>query len=95
MRTYELTLVVRPDLSEDNMAAALDQVQQWVKAEGNEVLSVEPWGRRRLAYPINDQREGYYYLMQLSLQPRSIAEIERNLKLREEFLRYMLIRGED
>ncbi len=95
MRTYELTLIIRSDLSEDNIAAALEQVQQWVKAEGNEVLSVEPWGRRRLAYPINDQREGYYYLMQLSLQPRSIAEIERNLKLRDEFLRYMLIRGED
>jgi small subunit ribosomal protein S6 len=95
MRKYELTFIVRPDLSEDNLNAAIEQVQQWVTAEGgNEVERVDQWGRRRLAYHIGDHREGYYVLLEVNLDADTINEIERNLKLSDNILRYLLIRME-
>ncbi|GAB4570372.1 MAG: 30S ribosomal protein S6 [Anaerolineae bacterium] len=96
MRTYELTFIVRPDISEDAVAAAIEQVQQWVTADdGNKVLRVDKWGRRKLAYPINNQREGHYVLLDVSVAPSSIAEIERNLKLSDDILRYLLVRSDE
>ncbi len=94
MRNYELTFIVRPDISEDAIAAAIERVQQWVTAtEGNEVLRVDHWGRRKLAYPINDQREGHYVLLELAAAPASIDELERNLKLSDDILRYLVVRS--
>jgi small subunit ribosomal protein S6 len=96
MRKYELTYVVRTDVSEDTVKSTMDQIQQWVTAEeGNEILRVDQWGRRRLAYPIRDQREGHYVLLDVNLAPESIAEIERNLKLSDEVLRYLLVRADE
>lgn len=92
MRKYELTFVIRADIADDAVAGALDQVQKWVTDQGNEVLRVDRWGRRRLAYPINDQREGHYVLMEVNLEAETIDEIERNLKLSDAVLRYLLIR---
>lgn len=96
MRTYELTFVVRSDIAEDAVSNTIEAVQQWVTAdEGNEVLRVDQWGRRKLAYPINDQREGHYVLLEVSIDAASIPEIERNLKLSDEVLRYLLIRTDE
>lgn len=96
MRNYELTFVVRADIPEDAVASTIEQIQNWVTAdEGNEVLRVDQWGRRKLAYPINDQREGHYVLLEISLATASIAELERNLKLSDAVLRYLLIRGDE
>ncbi len=96
MRTYELTFVVRSDIAEDAVSTTIENVQQWVTAdEGNEVLRVDQWGRRKLAYPINDQREGHYILLEVTLEPESIPELERSLKLSDEILRYLLIRGDE
>jgi len=53
---------------------------------------VDPWGKRRLAYPIRKQREGYYVVMQVQLPPEAISELERRLELSEEVLRYLLVR---
>ncbi|MBN2472331.1 MAG: 30S ribosomal protein S6 [Anaerolineae bacterium] len=96
MRTYELTFVVRSDIAEDAVSNTIANVQQWVTAEeGNEVLRVDQWGRRKLAYPINDQREGHYILLEVTLSSESIAELERSLKLSDEILRYLLIRADE
>lgn len=96
MRAYELTFIVRPDISDEAVTAAVNQVQQWVTAEGgNEIVRVDQWGRRRLAYPINDHREGHYVLLEVELAPQTIGEIERNLKLSDAILRYLLVRSDE
>jgi small subunit ribosomal protein S6 len=95
MRAYELTFIVRPDLSDDNVTNAVNQVQQVVTDQGNELQRVDHWGRRRLAYPINDHREGHYILLEVSLDPDTIDEIERSLKLNDAILRYLLVRTDD
>jgi len=92
VRNYELTFIVRPDISDDAVNAAIEQVQNWITGGGNEVTRVDQWGRRRLAYPIRDQREGHYVKLDVSVKPESIAEIERNLKLSDAILRYLMVR---
>lgn len=95
MREYELTFVVRPDISEDDINATVEQVQGWITDLGNEMVRVDRWGRRRLAYAIEDQHEGHYFMFVVSLNADTIGEIERNLKLSDAILRYLLIRAGD
>jgi small subunit ribosomal protein S6 len=94
MRSYELTFIVRPDISEEAVANTVEQVRNWIVEQGNEVLRVDHWGRRRLAYTINDQREGHYVLIEATIAPDTITELERNLKLNDAILRYLLVRTE-
>jgi small subunit ribosomal protein S6 len=94
MRSYELAFIIRPAAEEASVAAVEERVSQLVKSTGGEVTSVDRWGSRRLAYPIQKQREGIYVVMQLQLQPQTIVELERGLKLTEEILRYLLVKPE-
>lgn len=92
-RQYELTFIVRVDPNEEVMNEAVDQVKSWVEAdELGTVTNMDRWGRRRLAYELDGQREGYYVVMQAEIEPGAINEIERNLKLSDSILRYLLIR---
>ena len=93
MRTYELTFIVRSDIQDEKVNETVEQVKQWITDQGeNKVVKVDAWGRRRLAYPIADQREGHYYLFESEIEADTIGEIERNLKLSDAVLRYLLIR---
>lgn len=95
MREYELTFIVRPDISENDVNATVDQVQTWLTDLGNEVVKVDRWGRRRLAYQIKNQREGHYFMVVTNLDTQTIGELERNLKLSDSILRYLLVRADD
>lgn len=95
MRTYELTVILRPDLAEEALNEAVESVKAWIGADGNDVQRVDHWGRRRLAYAINDHREGHYVLFEVTIKPESIDEIERNLKLSDAILRYLLVRADE
>jgi len=92
MRTYELTFIVQPGVEDDGFPAVVEQVQEWIKAQGGEVLKTDLWGKRRLAYPIRKHREGYYALIQARIEPAALNELEHNLKLNEDILRYLLVR---
>ena len=95
MRNYELTFIVHPDVEDEGITDVVDKVSRFIAEGGGQVTSVDHWGRRRLAYPIQKQTEGYYVLMQVQLDPQSIGELERNLKLMEEVIRHLLVRAED
>ena len=92
MRQYELGLVLHPEVEQSDVTEAVDKVGQFIEADGGEVTSVDVWGRRALAYPIRKQTEGTYVFLQAQLDPEAILELERNLKLNEEVLRYLLLR---
>jgi small subunit ribosomal protein S6 len=66
-----------------------------VKSGSGEVTSIDVWGRRTLAYPIKNHREGVYVLFQAKISPSAILELERNLKLSEEIIRYLLVKTEN
>lgn len=93
-RSYELTVVLRLDPSEDVMNEHLDEVQGWIEADGlGSVTKIDRWGRRKLAYEVEKQREGYYVLFHSDIDPKGVKELERNLQIEPNVLRYLLIRA--
>jgi len=94
MRNYEFTFIIHPEVEDEGVTEVTEKVSRFITEGGGQVTSVDHWGRRRLAYPIQKQTEGYYVLMQVQLDPQSINKLERNLKLTEEVIRYLLVRTE-
>ena len=94
MRRYELMLVLRPDLPDDRTQAVLDRTTRGLAAGGGQIVKVAPWGRRRLAYPIDRHREGSYHILIFEAPAEAIAELERSLLITEEVLRHLVTRVE-
>ena len=94
MRRYELMLVLRPDLPDDRTQAVLDRTTRSVTGAGGQIAKVAPWGRRRLAYPIERYREGSYHIILFDAPAEAIAELERGLLITEEVLRHLVTRVE-
>jgi len=90
MRKYELVCIVRPELDETAFKGVVERVSGWVTEAGGSVDKVDVWGRRKLAYQIHKQKEGQYVLMNISLDPKSTGELERNIRYQETILRHML-----
>lgn len=92
-RAYELTFIVRLEANEDATSEAISQVKDWVEADDLGIVNkTDHWGRRRLAYELDGQREGYYVFMEADIASENLPELERNLKLSNSILRYLLIR---
>jgi small subunit ribosomal protein S6 len=94
MRRYELMLVLRPDLPDEKVQATLERTARAIAAGGGQIVKQAPWGRRRLAYPIDHHREGSYYVILFEAPPTAIAELERGLLISEEVLRQLVTRVE-
>lgn len=92
MRRYELMLIIRPDAPDEKAAAVIDRTTRYVVAEGGSIIKVAPWGRRRLAYPIDRHREGSYHIVVFESPAEAIAELERSLQITEEVLRYLVVK---
>lgn len=95
MRNYELTYIVASDVDEQEFNGVLAQVQKWVEDTQGKITKTDQWGRRRLAYSIAEYNEGYYVTHVLEMEPRTTAELERNLRLNERVLRHLLIRADE
>ena len=92
MRRYELMLIIRPDAPDEKAAAVIDRTTRYVVASGGQIIKVAPWGRRRLAYPIDRHRDGSYHIVVFESPAEAIAELERSLQITEEVLRYLVTR---
>jgi len=92
VRRYELMLVLRPDAPDERAAAVIDRTTRYVVASGGQIVKVAPWGRRRLAYPIDRYREGSYHIVVFESPAEAIAELERSLQITEDVLRYLVTR---
>lgn len=93
-REYELTFIVRIESSEEAVNDVIEQVKTWVEADGA-VNKIDRWGRRKLAYEIDRQREGYYVLFHAEIDPKNLDELERNLRLSTSILRYLVVRKDE
>jgi small subunit ribosomal protein S6 len=89
--------ILAPDVAEDQLGPAVEQIKGYVTGAGgaiSEVLQDSPWGRRRLAYPIrhngHDVRDGYYTVLHFDLEPERVAEIEREILLNPQIIRYLV-----
>jgi small subunit ribosomal protein S6 len=94
MRRYELMLVLRPDAPDDRIQAVIDRTTRGIVTAGGSIAKVAPWGRRRLAYPIDRNREGSYHIILFEAPSEAIAELERSLLITEEVLRHLVTRDE-
>jgi small subunit ribosomal protein S6 len=91
-RNYELMLVVSTELDEEALDTLLQRVQQYLDAVDAQIFSFRSWGTRRLAYTIQGQREGRYYLVHFAADTQAIDRVDRNLRLAEGILRHMITR---
>jgi small subunit ribosomal protein S6 len=91
-RDYELGFILNPEVSEDEIRSLLGRIEQIVANYGGQIFKVNQWGRRRLAYPIERHRDGYYIFIDMILTPETVAEIERTLRVSELVFRHMMKR---
>ena len=90
MRRYELMLLLRPDLEDDKLQAAVERVTRAIVNAGGSLSKISPWGKRRLAYQIQHHREASYFLIHFEIEPREVRDIERGLLISEEILRHLV-----
>ena len=100
-RKYELMTILHPDVAEESLPGELDRISGFITAAGGELIETlqdSPWGRRRLAYPIRsggrDVRDGYYTVWHFTLGPTRVDDLERELKLDTQLIRYIVLSWE-
>ena len=91
---YEALYILDPSLSEEQIAALVARFQSVVEANGT-VSEVDEWGKRRLAYPINDENEGVYTVINFTSEPDFPAELDRVYKITEGVMRSLIVAKED
>ena len=92
MRAYELLVILDPSTDERTVAPSLDKYLNVVRNDGGSVESVDVWGKRRLAYEVKKNAEGIYAIVQLTAEPATVKELDRQLTLNESILRTKVIR---
>ncbi|MBP9041190.1 MAG: 30S ribosomal protein S6 [Anaerolineaceae bacterium] len=95
MRTYEVMLIIHPDLDETATNEAVEKVKNWITSAGGTIAKVDIWGKRRMAYIIRKQRDGQYVLITAAFPPAFAAELERNLRFHEPVIRFMITAVEE
>ena len=92
LHDYELVFIVNPEVVDEALEAAVQNVSQFITSKDGVISEVERWGKRRLAYPLKHFLEGSYVLTQFKLGPAFGKELEANLRISEEVLRHLLIK---
>ena len=92
MPLYETVLIARNDVTQQQVEGIVDAIATQFEADGDSVKKREYWGLRNLAYRIKKNRKGHYMLLGLDAKPASVKEMERQLGLNEDVLRFMTIR---
>ncbi len=92
MNKYELVYIIAPDVDEEGRKALNERVNDLIVRDGGEVTKVEDWGKRRLAYAIDYKTEGWYNLVNFNGNSEMPREIERNLGIIDQVIRYQVIR---
>lgn len=92
MTEYETTMVMRPDLGGDAIEGTLDRVREVLKTQGGKLLAINHWGKKKLSFDIKKQSRGIYVHAQYLGQKGLVAELERNLRITDNILRYETVR---
>lgn len=92
MNKYELVYIIAPDVDEEGRKALRERINDLIARDGGEVVKVEDWGKRRLAYTIDYKTEGWYVLVNFNGDSEMPREIERNLGIIDQVIRYQIIR---
>lgn len=94
MRRYEMMLIVSDTLDEDDALAVFDKAKSVLSDQGGEVVDENWWGKRKFAYEIDKRTHGFYGVLDINAEYDAVVELERQLKLRDEVVRFKTIRPE-
>lgn len=95
MAFYELTYILRPDVPTAHVDATTNKISDLVKKAKGKVVKTEQWGLRSMAYPIKKHKKGYYTLLGVSMPGTGVAEIEHQLKLSDDIIRFVTVKVDD
>jgi small subunit ribosomal protein S6 len=95
MRLYDIVVLVTPDLSDEDASKLAGEYKKILTDGGATVVKEEPWGRRRLAFPIGRKREAHYVYWQVDAPPAAVAEAERRMGLSDQILRHLAVRVDE
>jgi len=91
-RNYELALIFRPNLTPEEYEQISSKIKDLIVSSGGEFIKEDKWGKRKLVYPIEKEKEGFYHFFSYSHDPQKLLELKRQLKLLPEVLRFMIVR---
>jgi small subunit ribosomal protein S6 len=92
MRIYENLFIVKPDATEEEIDLLIEQMSKNVTSTGGTVDKVDKWGKRRLAYRVEKQREGSYVLLQFTAEPAAVKEFERRMRVQDSVIKFITVR---
>ncbi|MTH54148.1 30S ribosomal protein S6 [Bacillus mangrovi] len=95
MTNYEIMYIVRPNIEEDAKKALVERFSGILSDNGAEVKETKEWGKRRLAYEINDFRDGYYQIVKVASNAEAVQEFDRLAKISEDIIRHIVIKEEE
>jgi len=90
MRKYEIIFIAHPDLDEENLNNIVEKVKGWIADDKGEVVSVDNWGKKRMAYRIRKQRDGQYVLITANMDPAAVKNLSQNMRFVESIMRSMI-----
>ena len=95
MNKYELALVVSAKIEDDARTATVEKAKEYITRVGGVVTDVEEWGKKRLAYEIQKQSEGFYYFIQFEAESNVPASVEQDVRIMDNVLRYLVVRKDE
>ena len=95
MNKYELAVAVSAKIEDDERAATIGKVKAYVERFGGQITNIDEWGKRRLAYEVQHMKEAFYYFIQFDAEPAAPAEIEDNIRIMENIVRFLCVRQDE
>ena len=95
MNKYELALVVNAKIEDDARTATVEKAKEYITRFGGQISDVDDWGKKRLAYDIQKMNEGYYYFIHVDAAPGVPAQIEENVRIMDNVLRFLCVRADE
>jgi small subunit ribosomal protein S6 len=94
MNKYELTVVVNAKIEDDVRVATIEKIKEYITRFGGTVTDIDEWGKKRLAYEIQKMKEGYYFFVHFEAPASCPAEVEKQIRIMENVIRYLCVRQE-
>ena len=95
MNKYELAVVLSAKLEEEERAAAIEKVQGYITRYNGNITEVDEWGKKKLAYEVQKMSEAYYYFIQFDAEPTVPAEVEQDVRIMDNVLRFLVVRKDE
>lgn len=95
MKKYEIMYIIRPNMEEEAQKALVERFAGVLTENGAEIINTKDWGKRRLAYEINDLRDGFYMILNVNSNSEAVKEFDRLAKISEDIIRHIVVKDEE